>query len=117
MKHSLYLLAVLLLVLVASCTKYQFAVDCPEGTEGMSYSSDIQPIFDANCLGCHSGANDPALSAGSSYDALIDGGYVDTDLPCESSLYQVFSGTHDGRATEEEVLMILGWIQDGAEDN
>ena len=110
-------MAAVLLVMAASCTNYQFAIDCPEGTEGMSYSADIQPIFDANCKACHSGGQSPNLSAGSSYDELTEGGYIDAEFPCESKLYQVFSGTHGGRASDEEILMILGWIQDGAEDN
>ncbi len=80
----------------------------PMETLGPSYAADIQPIFNQNCIACHSGSQSPDLSDGWSYDELMDGGYVDTDFPCESILYQVFSGTHDGRATEEEVLMNPG---------
>ena len=67
---------------------------------------------------CHSGSQAPDLSAGSSYQELTDGGYIaDPEDACESILYQVFQGTHGSRATEEEILMILGWIQDGAPAN
>ncbi len=95
------------------------APECPDGTTGLSYSADIQPIFNTNCIVCHSGSQAPDLSDGWSRDELMDGGYVmvPPDNPCESPLYQVFSGTHSGRASDEEVLQILGWIQDGAQDN
>ena len=117
MRKTLFIAAGCLLIL-ASCAKYKIPVNCPEGTAGLSYQSDIQPIFDANCVMCHSGSQSPELSSGSSYAELVDGGYIaDPDLACESVLYQVFEGTHSGRASEEEVLMILGWIQDGAPDN
>jgi hypothetical protein len=82
-----------------------------------TFTADIQPIFNKNCIACHSGNQSPDLSEGWSHEELIDGGFVDTDFPCESAIYQLFSGSHDGRATEEEVLMILGWIQNGAQDN
>jgi hypothetical protein len=107
-----------LVLCLSGCTKYEIPTPpCPDGTHGLSYSADIQPIFNQSCTMCHSGSQVPDLSEGWSYDELMDGGYVDADFPCESILYTKFSDTHDGRASEEEVLMILGWIQDGAEDN
>ena len=118
MRRVMILLTGALIISLSGCSKYTIpAPPCPEGTLGLSYAADIQPIFNQNCISCHSGNQSPDLSDGWSHEELTDGGYVDTDFPCESSLYQVFSGTHDGRATEEEVLQILGWIQEGAEDN
>ena len=52
-----------------------------------------------------------------SYDELIDSSYVDTDFPCSSKLYETLTGSHADRVTEDEVLTILGWIDEGAEDN
>jgi len=106
-----------MILILAGCSNYEYPLDCPDGTLGVSYSGDIQPIFNSSCVSCHSGGQAPDLSEGWSYDELTEGGYVDTDSPCESDLYQVFSGTHEGRATDEEADQILGWIQEGAQDN
>ena len=104
-------------LILSGCSNYEYPVDCPQGAEQVSYSGDIQPIFNSSCVSCHSGGQAPDLSDGWSYDELTEGGYVDIDSPCESGLYNVFSGTHTGRATDEEILQILGWIQEGAQDN
>jgi hypothetical protein len=115
---SIFLAGSMILIL-SGCADYVIpAPDCPEGTRGLSYASDIQPIFDKNCIACHSGSQVPDLSAGWSHAELVDGGYVaEPEFACESLLYQKFSGSHSGRATDEEILKILGWIQDGAPDN
>jgi hypothetical protein len=105
----------MLLLLVVSCEQY--IIPPPEVPEGVSYSADIQPIFNDNCVGCHSGGMPPDLRAEFSYDELIDGGYVDTDDPESSELYQKLQGTHSSRATEEQKAIILGWIIEGAQNN
>jgi hypothetical protein len=119
MKRLKLLLTGFLFLMLLGCTKETLPVNCPSGTSGMSFSNDIQPIFDQNCAACHVGNVAPDLSPGWAYDELTDGGYVDdpSGAPCETALYQVFQGTHSGRASEEDVLKILGWIQDGANDN
>lgn len=118
MRRLIFILTGALLFILSACTKYTIPTPpCPEGDMTAQFAADIQAIFDAKCISCHSGSQSPDLSEGWAYDELMDGGYVDTDFPCESSLYQIFSGSHDGRASEEEVLQILGWIQDGAQDN
>ncbi len=118
MKRLMLLLAGFLILILSGCSHEQIPSNCPEGTLGMSFSGDIQPIFDASCTSCHSGGPSPNLSPGLAYDEIIDGGYVEgPENACESVLYQVFSGSHSGRATEEEILKILGWIQAEAQDN
>jgi len=119
MRRLIFLLTGALFLTLSGCTKYQIpAPECPEDLPtNVSFSGDIQPIFNANCIVCHSGGQPPNLSEGWAYDELIDGGYVDTDFPCESEIYQVLTGTHTGRATDDEVLTILGWIDEGAQDN
>jgi len=119
MRRLLMILTGSMIVILSGCTKYEIpAAECPEDLPtNVSYSADVQPIFDANCVMCHAGGQSPDLSPGWSYDELIDGDYVDTDFPCSSPLYEVFSGTHDGRARDEELLTILGWIDEGAKDN
>ena len=119
MRRVIFILTGLLIISLSGCSKYEIPKpECPEDLPtGVSFSSDIQPIFDSNCVACHGGGQAPDLSPGWSYDELMDGGYVDTEFPCSSIVYEVFSGTHSGRASEEQVLTILGWISEGANDN
>ena len=120
MRRLLKILTASLVVILAACTQYEIPKPpCPEDLPtGVSYANDVQVIFDAKCVMCHSGGQVPDLSPGWSYDELIDGGYVDTDSPCSSELYEkLLTGKHDGRATDEEELIILGWMDEGAEDN
>lgn len=117
MRRVIYFATGLLIAILSGCANYQYPVDCPDGASGVSYSGDVQTIFNSNCVSCHSGGQAPALTEGWSYDELVDGGYVDTDSPCESIVYQVFGGTHDGRADSTQISQILGWIHEGAQDN
>jgi hypothetical protein len=119
MRRVMFLLAGSIILILSGCSNYEIpAQPCPEGDRTVKFSADIQPIFDKKCISCHSGNQAPDLSAGWSHDELIDGGYVEEpEFACESILYQKFSGSHSGRATDEEVLKILGWIQEGAQDN
>ena len=123
MRRWIMLLTGSLIVILAACTKYEIPKPpCPENLPtNVSYSADVQPIFDQSCVMCHSGGQDPDLSPGWSYDELIEGTaqdgtpLVDTDFPCSSGLYVKLSGGHN--AEEEEILTILGWIDEGAQDN
>ncbi|MEZ5069743.1 MAG: hypothetical protein R2751_01945 [Bacteroidales bacterium] len=106
----------LIFMSLISCEQY--IIDLPDVPTDVSYSADVQPIFDANCTACHNGGTDPNLSSGNSYDALIDDGFVDTGDPEASLIYVVLTeGAHASRATDLEKLTILGWIMEGAEDN
>jgi hypothetical protein len=119
MRRVICIVSGLIILGLSGCTKYQIPQpECPENVPtNVSLSADVQPIFDQKCVVCHAGGQAPDLSPGWSYDELIEGGYVDTEFPCSSILYEVFSTTHGDRATEEELLTILGWIKEGARDN
>jgi len=119
MRRMMLIMTGSMLVILSACTQYEIpAPECPEDLPtGVSYANDIQPIYDQSCVMCHSGGQVPDLRPDWSYDELIDGEYVDTDFPCSSSLYEVLIGSHADRVTEDEVLTILGWIDEGAEDN
>ena len=118
MRRVIFFTTGLMILILAGCSNYEIpAPECPEGTEGVSFKGDIQPIFNSNCISCHSGNQSPDLSDGWSYEELTDGGYVDPDFPCESKIYQVFSGSHSGRVNDDEYMQILGWIQEGAQNN
>jgi hypothetical protein len=90
--------------------------------QNVSFSGDLQPIFDANCAssGCHGGAHEPTLTADKSYNSLMSGGFVNTIIPTESILYQeVNSGSMPptGKLAPVQIQQILDWIKNGAPNN
>ncbi len=105
------------IIIFTSCEKVVFPPVEINIPETVSYTTDIQPIWDANCVTCHGGQRNPDLRSGGSYDALISGGYVNTGDPPESKLIKKLYGSHDSRAKEAEKQLILGWIDQGAKNN
>src|SRR5580765_5973832 len=60
----------------------------------VSYSGDLQPLWDANCAlsGCHvKGGQLPYLTEDISYQQLL-GGYVNTVVPEDSKLWIALNG-------------------------
>jgi hypothetical protein len=93
-------------------------VELPD--EPLSYSLEIQPIFDAKCASCHNGTGVPLdLSSDVSYDALFSGNYIDKAEPDNSSLYTKIDagGSMEQYTTATEKAIILKWIEQGAENN
>jgi hypothetical protein len=116
----LTLVAVIMMIAAAgftSCEKYQ-AVPVPfDENATWHFQADIQPIFTSNCIGCHNGSKSPDLRDGKSYSALSKG-YV--DQPAETSRLYVqvsTSSTHIPKTTDNQKLMILNWIKQGALNN
>jgi hypothetical protein len=105
---------------LSSCEKYSFKPpEIDPGTQ-VSYSNDIQPLFDSKCLTCHSsGKNHPYLNAEDSYDELITGAYVDTIVPESSVLYiqMTSNSSHKSMLNDLQDETILLWIQQGAKNN
>jgi hypothetical protein len=89
--------------------------------QATSYKTDIQPIFTANCAvsGCHvAGAQTPDLEIGKSYVSLVDGGFVNTIVPTQSTLYIMINGEmeeHISSASDRQ--KIYDWIRTGALNN
>lgn len=96
---------------VQSCDQYEIV---PPPIEYESFSATIQPIFNNDCVGCHSGSLDPNLSAGSAYVSLTNGGYIDTENPESSLLYEMLQGAHSGYTSNANEDFILQWITEGA---
>jgi hypothetical protein len=86
-----------------------------------SYKNDIQPIFTVNCAlsGCHvAGAQQPDLEAGVSYVALVNGGFVNTVVPQQSTLYTMINGEMQIHVPNSaDTQLIYDWIRTGAIDN
>jgi hypothetical protein len=114
------LVAVIFLAAVAgftSCEKYSFTAPPVDPNQVWSFKTDIQPIFNANCITCHAGSQSPDLRSDKSYNALKKGGYV--NQPGESSrLYvQLNSASHLPKTIQSERSKILYWINQGALNN
>lgn len=114
------LVALVLLAAVegfSSCEKYTFTPPAVDPNAVWHFQTDIQPIFNANCLACHGAALNPDLRSGKSYLALTKGGYV--NLPAATSrLYvQITSSSHTSRSSDADKLKILYWITQGALNN
>jgi len=91
-------------------------IDIPEN---ISFAVDVAPPLETNCKGCHSGGIDPNLTAAASWNALVNGGYVDRDNPEESPLLIKINKPHPSSdpLTLKEKAIILKWIEDGAQNN
>jgi hypothetical protein len=87
-------------------------------TRMISFQSQIQPIFSSNCIGCHNGSISPDLRAGTAFESLANGGYLNTSNPTSSPLYsKIISSGHFSRTSEIEKQTILLWITQGALNN
>ncbi|HEX5152972.1 MAG TPA: hypothetical protein VFW07_16090 [Parafilimonas sp.] len=123
MKLKILLLAILLVGLVTGCYYDVIKPADPNAPpQQVSYSGDLQPIWTDNCTtsGCHDGAHDPLLTPEDSYNALMSGGFVNTAIPNESTLYQVLSGGSmppTGKLPSSDIQMVLDWIKNGAPNN
>ena len=95
----------------------------------VSFKTNIQNIFNKNCIGCHkSGLTSPNLTDGSSYLALTT---VNTDgeilvSPGDalgSILYQAMTGKGapqmppNGALSASKLALVEKWINDGAANN
>ena len=117
-----------MMFMMNSCTKDTTVIidNTPEVTKTVSFSKDIQPIFNNSCAtsGCHSGKQVPNLSAATSYVALTTGGYLNTSTPNTSELYLWLTGKRavampSGAANNPSNInaLVLAWIKQGAKNN
>jgi len=88
----------------------------------VSYSADIQPIWDNGCnaSGCHAtGGVAPDLTAGNSYASLMAKNMVNTAAPESSRIYTKCApgGSMNKYTQPGDPELILKWIQDGALNN
>ncbi|HRJ29817.1 MAG TPA: hypothetical protein PLV21_03645 [Cyclobacteriaceae bacterium] len=116
------------LVIVSALTSCYYdqviEIDKPIEVGEMSFSADIVPIFNQSCnaSGCHNGSVAPNLMPASAYSSLINGGYINTNDPERSELYQWMKGNRTlpmplsgPNATYN--AKILAWIKQGALNN
>lgn len=101
----------------SSCEKYSYTPPAVDPNTTLHFQTDIQPIFNSNCVSCHGGTQSPNLSSGKSFAVLKNGGFV--KLPAETSrLYlKMNSSSHISKSTETDRLKVLYWITQGALNN
>ena len=85
----------------------------------MDYETEIQPIFNANCIECHGGSGGLTLT---SYSTLMSGDVVIPYNGAESLLIRKLRGTASGMQMpnnqdpldESVIQLIENWIDEGA---
>jgi len=98
-----------------SCEKYSYLIKS-EIIDDVSYSEQIQPIFDAKCVSCHRGTIAPDLRPENSYKALSEGGYL---TPAENSKlyeYVFIKSSHVSYTSQDERNLIYSWLLQGAKE-
>lgn len=109
-------------ILLSSCYYDKEPFDGNEPLpELVSYSQDIQPIWDAECTSCHAGNIAPDLLNVNSYDELMEK-YVVAGNPEESIVYKTLIGTAvlmppAGKMSQSKINKVQKWILDGALNN
>ena len=92
--------------------------------ETVSYSTDIQPLWDQDCISCHKpNATSPDLTAANSYSALTaNSKYVIPGNAAGSKLHKSLTG--DGAAqmpatkwSDSKIELVDKWINAGALNN
>jgi hypothetical protein len=122
-KFAFFTVVLMALVSLWSCEYEKIEpIPAPPITDTVSYSLQIQPIWDKSCLGggCHgSGANQPDLSPSNSYNSLISGGYIILYDPDDSKLYKEIEpgGQMNPYTNANDINLVLVWIQQGAKNN
>lgn len=108
-----------MLLLFNSCTKKH--IEYPElETENISFSANIQPIFDNNCITCHNKNSDVLdLKEGFSYLELLNKNFLNVVQPKESKLIIKINEQHPqlGIPNSYEKEIIEKWMEKGAVNN
>ncbi|HCS19346.1 MAG TPA: hypothetical protein DIW47_02090 [Bacteroidetes bacterium] len=118
-------LSILVLITLSGCYKDvimpDIAVDPDGPPQAVSFSTDLAPLFDASCtdVGCHvSGAHKPYLTLDVSYQQIVNGGYVNTEIPKQSTLYIMINGEmREYMPSAADRQKVYDWIRNGAPNN
>ena len=105
------------MIFFSSCEEYKIVQEEVDPGETVLFQTQVQPIFNDNCITCHKGSRNPDLRDGNSYESLTTGEYV--NLPAaDSKLYkQIISSSHTSFTIDPEKQLIYNWIDQGAQDN
>ena len=118
-----FILSISLLFALQGCYYDELSPDSAVLPTNVSFSNDVQRIFNINCVSCHNGAQTPNLSSGNSYDALINGNYVIPFDAANSHLTKSLLGEGfaimppSGSLSQSDIAKISQWINEGALNN
>ena len=128
------MIGIMSLLILASCYKDVGPIEPQSNlpTEDISFSKNIQPVFNSSCIACHPSSGNLDLTPENSYNSLVNkesSGYngilVIPEDPDNSILYKKIdgSGLYGGNMppgynlTESQVEMFRQWIAEGAKNN
>ena len=115
----------LVAMVVSGCYKDivipQLAVDPDGPPQPVSFKTELAPLFNSKCTdaGCHvTGSHKPYLTTDLSYLQIVNGGYVNTAIPKESTLYKfVFGEMSQYIPAASDKQKVYDWIRNGAPNN
>lgn len=116
-------LAILVLFMMLYSCYYDVVSDDSDPEGVISFSQDIQPIFDSHCISCHPSISpNPDLTEGNSYNSINNGIYIIPEEPETSLLYQRMLGNPgimppSGRLSDPDIALVRVWIEQGALNN
>ena len=124
-KLIIYLTVVIIGVGITGCYKdviYPDVAADPDGPpQAVSFSVEVAPLLNTKCAiaGCHvAGAHSPVLTTAQSYQALVNGGYVNVLIPKESILYKMINGEmREYIPLSADRQKVYDWIRNGAPNN
>ncbi len=133
MKLKQIAITILLFTSLSSCYKDVGPIDDANTTqENVSFSADVQPIFNQTCISCHPNSGNLDLTAGNAYNQLVNvnaSGYsakrvVPNDAE-NSLLYKKIDGSGSygsnmplgGSLSVAQINTIKQWIEEGAQNN
>lgn len=97
------------------------AVDPDGPAQFVSFKTDLAPMLSSNCAksGCHvSGGHKPYLNPDISYLQIVNGGFVNTNVPKDSRLYTMINGEMREYITSaSDRQKVYDWIRNGAPNN
>jgi len=101
------------------------AIDITPIPDVVSYSNDVQPLWDQDCINCHKpGGTAPDLTAANSYLALTKNNkYVIPNNAAGSLVHKALIGDGaplmptSGKWSDSKIALVDKWINDGALNN
>lgn len=110
---------------LSSCYKDVILPDAavnPDGPpQAVNYKTELEPLFNSKCAlaGCHvSGAHKPYLATDLSFMQIVNGGFINTQLPKESLIYKAINGSmREYIPSALDRQKIYDWIRNGAPNN
>ena len=101
------------MLIFTSCTYHELS---PCETNAPTFSDCVKPIFEQNCMGCHSMGNSDGIMALTNYQEIqnqVVNGTVIESLKREEGFMPKFGE----RLSETEILIIENWKENGAPNN